>query len=241
MTASVPDPATGLPIGQIVDGEPARRPSRDLRLEGRHVSLVPLDPAGHADDLYRALAGADLARLYRYLFAEPPTDAAAFRRASEAAAAGDDPFALAILDRGTGLAVGQASYMRIEPAHRAIEVGHILFAPALQRSPGGTESMFLMARHAFETLGYRRYEWKCDALNAPSRRAAARYGFVHEGVFRDHMIVKGRSRDTAWFAMTGADWPARRLAFERWLDPANFYPDGRQMRSLSSLNLDTAS
>jgi len=126
--------------------------------------------------------------------------------------------------------------MSIRPDMRVIEVGNILLAPALQRSRLATETQYLLARHVFETLGYRRYEWKCDALNAPSRRAALRLGFRFEGIFRNHMIVKGRSRDTAWFAMTDADWPARKAAFERWLDPANFDAEGRQRVSLRELN-----
>jgi hypothetical protein len=130
--------------------------------------------------------------------------------------------------------------MRIKPAHRVIEVGNILYTPKLQRSLGATEAMYLMARHAFEELGYRRYEWKCNALNAPSRRAALRLGFTYEGTFRNHMIVKGRSRDTAWFSMLADEWPARKAAFERWLDPANFDEDGRQRLSLWALNAPQA-
>ncbi len=126
--------------------------------------------------------------------------------------------------------------MEIRPAMRVIEVGNIVYSPALQRTPLATEAQYLLARYAFETLGYRRYEWKCDALNAASRRAAQRYGFTFEGIFRQHMIVKGRSRDTAWFAMLDSEWPARKASFERWLAPDNFAPDGRQKSSLSALN-----
>jgi RimJ/RimL family protein N-acetyltransferase len=136
----------------------------------------------------------------------------------------------------TGIPVGQASYLRIEPRHRVIEVGNIIFTPALQRSSGATEAMYLMARHAFEDLGYRRYEWKCNALNQPSRRAALRLGFHFEGVFRQHMIIKGRNRDTAWFSMMDSEWPLRRANFERWLAPSNFDSDGGQLLSLSNLN-----
>ena len=126
--------------------------------------------------------------------------------------------------------------MRIEPAHRVIEVGSILYTPRLQRTPAATEAMYLMARHVFEDLGYRRYEWKCNALNAPSRRAALRFGFTFEGIFRQHMVVKGRNRDTAWFSMLDSEWPARKASFERWLDPSNFGPDGRQKIGLSALD-----
>lgn len=227
---TVPDRGTEL------DPAPARRPARDLRLEGRHVVLVPLDPAAHADALYERSHGAEADDLWRYLFPSPFPDRDAFRAYLERSAAGEDPFFLAILDRATGEAVGHATYMRIEPVHRVIEVGNILYTPALQRRLGGTEAMMLMARHAFQDLGYRRYEWKCNALNAPSRRAALRYGFSFEGLFRQHMIVKGRNRDTAWYAMLDGEWPARRRAFDRWLAPENFSADGHQRLALGALN-----
>jgi RimJ/RimL family protein N-acetyltransferase len=147
----------------------------------------------------------------------------------------DDPFYYVIVD-AAGRAVGIATLMSIRPDMRVVEVGHIVLSPALQRTPLATEAQYLLARHAFETLRYRRYEWKCDALNAASRRAALRFGFAFEGVFRSHMIVKGRSRDTAWFAMIDADWPARKAAFERWLAPENFDAEGRQGMSLRELN-----
>jgi RimJ/RimL family protein N-acetyltransferase len=126
--------------------------------------------------------------------------------------------------------------LRIEPEMRVIEVGHVLYSPALQRTPLGTETQYLLARYVFETLGYRRYEWKCDALNAASRRAALRFGFAFEGIFRNHMIVKGRNRDTAWFAIVDSEWPARKAAFERWLAAENFDAGGRQRASLRELN-----
>jgi RimJ/RimL family protein N-acetyltransferase len=139
------------------------------------------------------------------------------------------------MDHALGQAAGYACYLRIDEAHRCMEVGDILFTPAIQRTRAATEAMYLMAKHAFEELGYRRYEWKCNALNEPSKRAAVRLGFAYEGTFRQHLIVKGRNRDTAWFAMLDAEWPARKAAFERWLDPSNFDAAGRQRRSLSSL------
>jgi RimJ/RimL family protein N-acetyltransferase len=142
----------------------------------------------------------------------------------------------AILDATTDAAVGHACYLRIEPAQRCIEVGGVLYAPSLQRAPGATEAMYLMARHVFKDLGYRRCEWKRHALNAPSRRAALRLGFTYEGVFRQHMIMKGRNRDTAWFSMLDSEWPARKAAIEQWLDPANFDADGRQKTSLATYN-----
>ncbi|NNM71397.1 GNAT family N-acetyltransferase [Enterovirga aerilata] len=235
---AVTDPETRLPIGPEVTATPARRPAPNIRLEGRTVLLERLDPDKHAAALFRAVEAGDPAQLYLYLSPPPPTDFAGFRSLMAAMAAAEDPFALAVVDRETGEAVGHATFMRIEPTHRVIEVGNILYTPALQRSVAATEAMYLMARHAFEELGYRRYEWKCNALNAPSRRAAARYGFTYEGTFRSHMIVKGRSRDTAWFSITEEEWPARRRAFERWLDPANF-DSGEQRVSLSTINSPT--
>ncbi|RXF70774.1 GNAT family N-acetyltransferase [Hansschlegelia zhihuaiae] len=225
----------GFPRGLPVAGGPAERP-RSLALEGRHVRLGPLDPARDAADLYPATHGSEKARLFAYLFDGPFESEAAMRDALALAAEGPNAtVTFAIRDGASGRTVGRATYMRVEPAHRSLEVGSILFAPALARTPAATESMYLMARHAFEDLGYRRYEWKCDALNAPSRAAAERLGFRFEGVFRKHMIIKGRSRDTAWFAMTEDDWPAVKDAFEAWLAPANFDGDGRQIRRLVDL------
>ena len=150
---------------------------------------------------------------------------------------GDDPLFHAVIERATGVATGVASYLRIVPAVGVIEVGHINYAPPLQRSRAATEAMYLMMRRVFDELGYRRYEWKCDALNAGSRAAAARLGFRFEGVFRQATLYKGRNRDTAWFAVTDGDWPALKARFERWLDPANFDGDGGQRESLSGLAL----
>ncbi|MEP9368831.1 GNAT family protein [Xanthobacter sp. VNH20] len=226
--------AEGQPLGAIVDGGPAARPTR-VPLAGRLVHVVPFDPAAHADALYAASHGAGDAALWTYLISEVQPDPQAFRAAYEASALRDDPLLFAILDAATGKAIGHASYMRIEPAHRVIEVGNVLFTRALQRSPKATEAMYLMARHVFEDLGYRRYEWKCDAFNAPSRRAALRFGFSFEGIFRQHMIVKGRNRDTAWFAMLDEDWPRAKAAFEAWLAPENFGPDGQQKRRLEEI------
>jgi RimJ/RimL family protein N-acetyltransferase len=197
------------------------------------VTLTSIDPARDAGPLYKAVHGHDA--LYDYLFDAPPADEAALLASLQGKAAKDDPFFFAILNNATQRAVGVASYLRIEPGHRVIEVGNILFSPLLQRTPHATEAMYLMAKHAFEQLGYRRYEWKCNALNAPSRRAALRLGFSFEGIFRQHMIIKGASRDTAWFAMLDTEWPRCKQAFEAWLDPANFRADGQQKRSLASI------
>jgi RimJ/RimL family protein N-acetyltransferase len=154
--------------------------------------------------------------------------------ALEAQAASDDPLYFTVVPLAVGQPAGIASYLRITPEFGVIEVGHIMFGPGLQRTTAATEAIYLLIRHAFDDLGYRRFEWKCDALNAPSRRAAQRFGFEFEGVFRQHMVVKGRNRDTAWFAIIDRDWPAVRDAFEAWLEPVNFDADGRQLRSLSA-------
>jgi len=222
-------------IGPRVDGSPARRPGRTT-LPGRAVTLAPLDPQAHGDSLYEGTRGEAGDRLWQYLFEGPFADRAAFDIHLRRIAASEDPLFFAILDNASGRAVGYASYMRIEPVHRVIEVGSILYTPRLQQTTLATEAMYLMARHVFEDLGYRRYEWKCNALNAPSRRAALRFGFRFEGIFRQHMIVKGRNRDTAWFSMLDSEWPVRKANFERWLDPSNFGQDGRQKAALSRLN-----
>ena len=230
------DPSTGLPIGARVQERPiVMRPQR-FTDRGRHVTIAPLDPAAHADALYAATHGAENDRLWLYIFDGPFSDRASFDTYINRIAVSEDPLYYAILDNASGQAVGHAAYMRIEPAQRCIEVGSILYTPALQRTVGATEAMYTMAEYVFEQLGYRRYEWKCNALNAPSQRAARRLGFTYEGTFRQHMIVKGRNRDTAWFSMLDSEWPARKAAFEQWLDPANFDAAGRQKIALSALN-----
>lgn len=203
---------------------------------GRYVRLEPLDPGRHGDALFAAGSGPETERLWRYLGDHPYRDRVSFEDWLTRSAMGDDPVFFAAIDPRTEGAEGRLSYMRITPEHGVIEVGHIQFGPALARTRAATEAIYLMARHVFDDLGYRRFEWKCDDANTPSKQAALRFGFTFEGVFRNHMVVKGRSRDTAWFAMTDAEWPARRLAFERWLDPGNFDAEGRQTISLSALN-----
>jgi RimJ/RimL family protein N-acetyltransferase len=222
-------------IGIAVDPSPAPRPQRVV-LAGRVVTLRPFARSSQAAALYEATHGAEQDSLWRYMGDGPYPGFAEYEAAFEKKEKSVDPFFFAIVDNATGLPVGQASYLRIEPAHRSIEVGNIIFSPALQRSCGATEAMYLMARHAFDDLGNRRYEWKCNALNQPSRRAALRLGFTFEGVFRQHMIIKGRNRDTAWFSMLDSEWPSRRANFERWLAPSNFDETGRQRLSLSHLN-----
>jgi RimJ/RimL family protein N-acetyltransferase len=218
-----------------LDPSPALRPERQP-LHGRLVSLLPFDLKTQAEALYNATHGAEQEGQWRWMGDGPFSSRQAYEEAFAKKAASIDPLFFAIIDNTTGKPVGQAAYLRIEPTHRVIEVGNIIFSPLLQRRPGATEAMYLMARHVFEDLGYRRYEWKCNALNAPSRQAALRLGFQFEGIFRQHMIVKGRNRDTAWFAMLDGEWPHRKANFERWLTPENFGPDGQQRISLSDLN-----
>jgi RimJ/RimL family protein N-acetyltransferase len=222
-------------VGISVDPALARRP-QPVVLPGRVITLRPFDRLSQAEALYQATHGSEKEDLWRYMSEGPFAGRPDFDAAFDKKASSTDPLFLAIVDNADGLPVGQDSYLRIEPAHRCIEVGNIIFTPALQRSSGATEAMYLMARHAFEDLGYRRYEWKCNALNEPSRRAALRLGFTFEGIFRQHMIIKGRNRDTAWFAMLDSEWPRRKANFEQWLAPSNFDPAGCQRLSLSNLN-----
>jgi RimJ/RimL family protein N-acetyltransferase len=224
----------GQPIGFPVPEW--RRPPRPPRapLTGRFCRLEPLDPPRHADALFAANALDADARHWTYLPYGPFADLAAYRAWMEATCLGDDPLFFTIVDAASDRPVGLASYLRIEPLAGSIEVGHLRFSSRLQRTPAATEAMVLMMRNAF-ALGYRRYEWKCDALNAPSRAAAQRLGLSFEGVFRHAWVMKGRNRDTAWFAATDRDWPALARAFEQWLAPDNFEADGRQRVRLSEL------
>jgi RimJ/RimL family protein N-acetyltransferase len=226
-------PDTGQPVGFRVDPQPAA-PPRAVTLSGRYGSVERLDAARHGANLWDAVA-AGCRDIWTYMRYGPFADAAVFSDWLISREEAPDPFYYSIVDP-SGRALGLASLMRIEPDMRVIEVGNILLSPSLQRTPLATEAQYLLARYVFEALGYRRYEWKCDALNAPSRRAALRFGFSFEGVFRDHMIIKGRSRDTAWFAMLEAGWPARKAAFERWLAPENFNADGTQKKTLGELS-----
>jgi RimJ/RimL family protein N-acetyltransferase len=223
------------PVGQRVETNPAKRPER-ITLSGRSISLVPLNAEAHADALFDGANGGDKDRVWTYLFDGPYTDRAVFRANIEAKAKSEDPLFFAIVDNASGKPLGYQTFLRIEPLHRVIEVGNILYTPAMQRTIGATEAQYLFARYVFDELGYRRYEWKCNDLNAPSKRAAQRFGFSFEGVFRQHMIVKGRNRDTAWFSMLDSEWPAQRAAYEQWLAPDNFDAAGRQKVSLLALN-----
>jgi RimJ/RimL family protein N-acetyltransferase len=230
-TASEPDPYSGRPVGKPVNAWPASPPG-DVRMMGNFGQVEKLDADRHAADLWRAVQGDDA--LWPYMGYGPFADEAAFMAWIAERPKLADPYSYAVVD-AQGRAVGIATLMEIRPAAKVIEVGHIVYSKALQRTPLATEAQYLLARYAFESLGYRRYEWKCNALNAPSRRAAERFGFTFEGVFRQHMIVKGRNRDTAWFSMIDSEWPSRRAAFERWLSPDNFDAGGRQKKSLAAL------
>ena len=205
-----------------------------VRLDGRTVTLEPLNAARHTADLWRAVQGHD--EVWAYLADGPYAGESDLRSALAEKQVGAAALFFAITPRTSGRAEGYASYMRIDPANGVIEVGNILLTPSLQRTIAATEAMYLMARHVFEDLGYRRYEWKCNANNAPSRRAALRYGFTFEGIFRQHMVIKGQNRDTAWFSMLDSEWPTRKAAFEAWLDPANFDANGQQRKSLAQLS-----
>jgi RimJ/RimL family protein N-acetyltransferase len=210
------------------------RPGRTV-LEGRHVRLEPLDPARHGDDLYLAATEGDAQARFRYLFEYPPSSRAEFQSWLEKVAASEDPLFFAVVDKASGMAVGRQTLMRIDTVHGVIETGSIHWGPRMQRSPKSTEAIFLHARHVFDDLGYRRFEWKCHNENAPSKLAAVRFGFVFEGIFRQHMVAKGANRDTAWYSMIDKDWPRLRAAYESWLDPANFDAAGQQKRRLAEL------
>jgi RimJ/RimL family protein N-acetyltransferase len=199
-------------------------------MTGRFCRVEPIDPDRHAADLYAANSDPSS---WTYLFYGPFDTFETYRRWMVAMTAVDDPLFFTIVENATAKAVGVASYMRIDPPNGVIEVGHLNFSPALQRTAAATEAMYLMMRRAFDELGYRRYEWKCDSLNAPSRKAAERLGFNYEGLFRQAIIYKNRNRDTAWFSIIDSEWPARKRAFERWLAPENFDAAGRQRQALA--------
>ncbi|GAA0572407.1 GNAT family protein [Caenispirillum bisanense] len=222
----------GQPVGaEVADWTPRPTPPRTA-LAGRRCRLEPLDPARHAEDLWQAACADADGRTWTYMSYGPFADAAAMRAFLTTFAATEDPQAFAIIDTASGRAVGWATYLRIDPANGVIEVGHIWYSPLLARTAAATEAMYLMMRRVFDELGYRRYEWKCNDLNAPSRRAAERLGFTYEGTFRQAMVTRGRNRDTAWYALIDSDWPAVRAAFEAWLADDNFDADGRQKTPL---------
>ena len=213
---------------------PRQRPEREP-MEGRYVRLEPLDAARHGDGLFEASSTPDKDSRFRWLYDHAPQDRADFQPWLDKAAASDDPLYFAVIDKASGRIAGRQSFMRIDTANGVIEIGNILWNGLVARKPAATEALYLFARHAFDDLGYRRFEWKCNAENEPSRSAALRFGFSFEGVFRQHLIVKGRNRDTAWFAMIDKEWPTIGRALEEWLDPENFDSEGQQRRRLGEI------
>ncbi len=221
--------SVGVPVPEWT---PPPRPPREP-IVGRHCRVEPLNIADHAAALFATDALDAAGQSWTYLPYGPFATLAEYTVWLERTACGDDPLFHTLLD-AAGAPIGVAAYLRIDPANGTIEVGHVHFSPLLQRTVAATEAMYLMMRRAF-ALGYRRYEWKCNALNMPSRRAAQRFGLSYEGIFRQAAVIKGHNRDTAWFAAIDGEWPALEAAFERWLDPANFDESGRQRVGLGQL------
>lgn len=211
---------------------PARSAPQPVILEGRYVRLEPLERR-HASDLLAASVGKGVPERYRWLTGYAPNTVADVEAFIAAAEAGPDSY-VAVVDQISGTALGRQGWMRIFPQHASIEIGGIYWGPAMARTRRATEALFLFARHAFDDLGYRRFEWKCNNRNEPSKAAARRFGFQYEGLFRQDQIVKGESRDTAWFSIIDEEWPALRSEYERWLDPANFDADGVQRTPLQT-------
>lgn len=211
--------------------QPRPRPER-IVLDGRYVRLEPLDAARHGAGLFEASSVADADQRFRWLFEYPPNDRAAYEAWLEKSSASQDPLFFVAIDKATGKIGGRQTLMRIDPTFGVIEIGNIYWGPLISRRPAATEAQFLFAQYVFDELGYRRYEWKCNNRNEPSKRAAERFGFQFEGVFRQHMIVKGENRDTAWYSIIDKEWPLLRQAYMHWLDPANFDAIGNQKRRL---------
>jgi RimJ/RimL family protein N-acetyltransferase len=228
-------------VGPPVEPLPSRRAPGRQPLQGAYARLEPVDVAAHAQSLY-ALSHArpEDAALWTYLAYGPFPDQEAFERWLAERARSDDPLFFVVVERESGQAAGMASHLNIVPDMGCIEIGHIWFAPLLQKSRAATEAIFLMMRHGLDDLGYRRLEWKCNALNEASIRAARRFGFTYEGTFRQHMVVKGRNRDTAWFSILDGEWPALRAGYEAWLAPGNFDAGGRQRSPLKNVRTSSA-
>ncbi len=229
--------AFGQPIGEPLPGWtgakwPPRKP-----MAGSFCRIEALDVERHLEDLFEAYSEDVDGRLWTYMFAGPFESIEDLRTWMEPACKTDDPLFHALIETETGRAVGMAAYMRIKPNGGVIEVGSITYSPRLQRTPAATEAMFLLMKRAFDELGYRRYEWKCDALNAPSHRAAERLGFAYDGLFKQAIVYKGRSRDTAWYSIVDRDWPPIKKAYMKWLDAENFDGEGRQKRRLQEFIL----
>jgi len=224
----------GQPIGDDVPGWAAKKPPSRTPIEGRYCRVEPLT-SQHTTALYEAFSTGRNEGLWTYMPVGPFDTLGAFEKWMDTACKSEDPLFHAIVDRATDRAVGFASYLRIAPQYGVIEVGFIAFSPQLQKTPIATEAMYLMMRRVFNELGYRRYEWKCDALNAPSRRAAERFGFSYDGLFEQALIYKGRNRDTAWYSILDRDWSHLEQAYETWLGSKNFDAEGHQKQRLADL------
>lgn len=226
---------TGQPIGEPVPNwSGAKFPSQEI-IQGHFCRLEPLDSKVHTGDLWTAFRHDKSGQTWTYLAHDPPQDKAELEQRFISQAASNDPLFFAVVENTSKKAVGIASYLRISPTAGSIEIGHLHFSPLMQRTPIATETLYLLLNEAFERLGYRRCEWKCDSLNAPSRVAAKRFGFVYEGLFRQALVYKGRNRDTAWYAILDSEWTELAQAYRSWLDPSNFTSDGQQKTRLSDL------
>jgi RimJ/RimL family protein N-acetyltransferase len=222
----------------LSDWQPRPRPARKV-LEGRTVRLEPLEAARHGDELFAASAVADAGSRFAWLPELPPQDRAAFEPWLEKAEASPDPLFFAVIDKASGKVAGRQTLMRIDANNGVAEIGNIYWGPLVSRKPAATEAQFLFAFYVFDELGYRRYEWKCNNANEPSKRAAERFGFTFEGLFRQHMVVKGANRDTAWYSIIDKEWPSLKSAYISWLDPSNFDVDGQQIRRLAEFRAVT--
>lgn len=223
--------------GNLEKWQPRPRPERKV-MEGRYVKLEPLDAEKHGDGLYAASSVADADARFAWLPDHAPQSRAAFQPWLEKAAASPDPLFFAVIDKQSGKVAGRQTLMRIDAANGVIEIGNIYWGPLVSRKPAATEAQYLFAAYALDELGYRRYEWKCNNANAPSKRAAERFGFKFEGIFRQHLVVKGENRDTAWYSIIDKEWPALKQAYQAWLDPANFDAEGRQKKRLEELRAE---
>lgn len=230
-----PDPDTGLPIGPLVTNTAAASPPQKIILEGQYCRLEPFDPKRHSQDLFEASTAPNAAERFQYLFEPPPATVQALTDWMTPLAKTTDPLFFAVINKTTGRVEGRQALLRITPEHQSIEIGHIYWGPSIAGTPVATEANFLFAHYAFDELGYRRYEWKCNALNAPSRQAALRFGFCYEGNFRRAVIARGRTRDTSWFSIIDEDWPALKAVYEQWLAADNFDANGQQKSRLSEL------
>ncbi|RUM97515.1 N-acetyltransferase [Pseudaminobacter arsenicus] len=222
---------------ELKNWTPRSRPAREV-LEGHYVRLEPLDAQKHGDGLFEASSVADADSRFRWLFDVPPENRQAFQPWLENAAASEDPLFFTVIDKASGRIGGRQTLMRIDPKHGVAEIGNVYWGPLISRTPAATEAQFLFTQYVFDQLGYRRYEWKCHNENLPSKRAAERFGFKFEGIFRNHMVAKGANRDTAWYSIIDAEWPALKRAYESWLDPANFDAEGNQRRRLEDFRAE---